>query len=97
MVSARSFRRDKKFRKDARKEAGKRETKYSRSGFVSLLPKVANINASDYTIVYGILKKKHVRTKKLNIPFFSKVALRGIVEQLTMMGYKTELHLIEKC
>ncbi|WP_170909639.1 TIGR04141 family sporadically distributed protein [Janthinobacterium sp. TND4EL3] len=51
-----------------------------------MLPKVANINPSDYTIVYGILKKKHARTKKLNIPFFSKVTLRGIVEQLTMMG-----------
>ncbi len=97
LVSAQSFRLDKKFRKDARKEAGKRETKHARSGFVALLPKVANINPSDYTIVYGILKKKHARTKKLNIPFFSKVALRGIVEQLTMMGYKTELHLIEKC
>lgn len=97
LVSAQSFRRDKKFRKDARREARKREAKHSRSGFVELLPKVANINASDYTIVYGILKKKHMRTKKLNLPFFSKVALRGIVEQLTMMGYRTELHLIEKC
>jgi len=96
LISAQSFRRDKKFRKDARREAKKRETKHSRSGFVALLPKVANISASDYTIVFGILKKKHVRSKQLNIPFFSKVALRAIVEQLTMMGYKTELHLIEK-
>lgn len=97
LVSAQSFRRDKEFRKDARKEAGRRETTHSRSGFVNLLPTVANINASDYTIVYGILKKRHVRTKKRNISFVSKVALLGTVEQLTMMGYKTELHLTEKC
>ncbi|GGX08633.1 DUF6119 family protein [Undibacterium macrobrachii] len=96
LVSAQSFRLDSKFRKDARREAGKRETKHARSGFVNLLPKVANINPSDFTIVYGVLKKMNARTKKLNIPFFSKVALRGVVEQLTMMGYKTELHLIEK-
>lgn len=96
LVSAQSFRLDKKYRKDARKEATARETKHARTGFVDLLPKVASINPSDYTVVYGILKKKHAHTKKLGIPFFSKVALRGIVEQLTMMGYNTELHLIEK-
>ncbi len=96
LVSAQSLMSDRQFRKQVRKAAGEREKLHGRMGFVHLLPTEKKIDPAELTIVYGILKKKHTRSKKLNIPFFSKVALRATVRQLTMMGYHTELHLIEK-
>ncbi len=96
LVSAQSLMHDSVFRQGVRKVTNDREKIHCRSGFVGMLPTAAKITPSEYTVVYGILKKKNTITKKLSIPFFSKVALRGTAEQLMMMGYKTELHLIEK-
>jgi hypothetical protein len=35
-------------------------------------------------------------TKSLALPFFSKVALRAVADRLDLMGFRVELHLIEK-
>ena len=32
----------------------------------------------------------------LGIPFFSKISLRAIADRIELMGYKVEVHLIEK-
>lgn len=87
---------DSKFRTGFRDAAKKREADYGRSGFVALLPTAAKITPSEYAVVYGVLKPKSKRTGHLNLPFFSKVALRAAAERITLMGFPVELHLIEK-
>jgi len=96
LVSAEALRRDSTVRTKFRKVAGQREAEYGRSGFVALLPTAARIVPADWTVVLGVLKKKGVRTGTLDLPFFSKVALRAAADRISLMGYQVELHLIEK-
>lgn len=96
LVSAEALRRDSTVRTKFRKVAGQRETEYGRSGFAVLLPTAARIVPSDWTVVFGVLKKKGVRSGNLDLPFFSKVALRAAADRISLMGYQVELHLIEK-
>jgi len=96
MVSAETLRRDATARGKFRKVAAKRETDFSRTGFVALLPTTARIVPSEWTVMFGVLKEKGKRSGALSLPFFSKVALRTAADRITLMGYEVELHLIEK-
>lgn len=96
LVSAEALRRDSTVRTKFRKVARQRETEYSRSGFIALLPTAVRIVPAEWTVVFGVLKKKGARSGTLDLPFFSKVALRAAAERISLMGYQVELHLIEK-
>jgi len=96
LVSAETLQRDSAFRTGFRKVAKARESLYSRSGFTVQLPSASKINTSKFTVVYGVLKKRNKKTGLVSLPFFSKVALRAAAARITMMGYRVELHLIEK-
>lgn len=96
LVSAEALRRDSTVRKKFRKVAGQRETEYGRTGFVALLPTAARIVPAEWTVVFGVLKPKGIRSGMLDLPFFSKVALRAAADRISLMGYQVELHLIEK-
>jgi len=96
LVSAEALRRDSTVRTKFRRLAGQRETECGRTGFVALLPTAARIVPADWTVVFGVLKKKGVRSRMLDLPFFSKVALRAAADRISLMGYQVELHLIEK-
>jgi len=96
VVSAETLRRDATARTKFRKVAAKRETDFSRTGFVAQLPTTARIVPSEWTVVFGVLKEKGKRSGALSLPFFSKVALRTAADRITLMGYEVELHLIEK-
>lgn len=95
LVSAETLRRDSDFRKEFRRVTKDREAKFGRTGFSSQLP-ARKFDPSKFTVVYAVLKKRGKLSGKLNLPFFSKVALRAAAERISMMGYKVELHLIEK-
>jgi uncharacterized protein (TIGR04141 family) len=97
LVSAETLKRDSVFRNGFRRVARTREHEHTRTGFVAQLPTGARIVPSNYTVVYGVLKKRGTRSGNLDIPFFSKVALRAAADRISLMGYNVELHLIEKC
>jgi uncharacterized protein (TIGR04141 family) len=97
VVSAEAFVRDEKFRRDLRAAAQDRQRKAKKGGFDKLLPDGrSKPTPSDFTVVYGILRGRHKKTKKLGIPFFSKISLRAIADRIELMGYRVEVHLIEK-
>ena len=97
LVSTQSFVSDAKFRADFRKAIGARERKYSRSGFAALIPDGrTKPMPTDFTIVFGIMRHAGARSKTLDLPFFSKIALRAVAQRLALMGFTVELHLIAK-
>ena len=97
VVSAESFVRDPKFRSDLRREAIARQKAGKKTDFEKLLPDGrSKPNPEDYSVVFGIMRARNMRTKLLTLPFFSKVSLRPIAARLTLMGFPVELHLIEK-
>lgn len=97
MVSAKSFVRDEKFRVDLRKATQKRQRKFKKTGFDTLLPDGRSKPVpSDYTVVYGIMRHRYVKTGVISIPFFSKVSLRSVAERIRLMGYTVEVHLVER-
>lgn len=97
VVSAESFVRDETFRKGLRREAIKRQKKYKKKGFETLLPDGrSKPTPSDYTVVFGVMRGRHKKTKDLSLPFFSKVSLRAVADRIRLMGYPVEVHLIEK-
>lgn len=96
LVSAEALRRDSTVRTKFRRVADQRETEFSRNGFVGLLPTATRILPAEWTVVFGVLKKKGVRSGTLDLPFFSKVSLRAAADRISLMGYQVELHLIEK-
>jgi uncharacterized protein (TIGR04141 family) len=98
VVAGELFVSDVSFRTKLRAEIRKREKKYGRTGFVSLIPeaRIPRPSSRGDTIIYGILRHKLKGSRKLDLPFFSKVSLRPAVQRLTMLGYRVELHLIEK-
>src|SRR5665647_2799365 len=97
VVSAEAFVRDEKFRRDFRAAAKTRQKKFKKSGFDKILPDGRSRPApSDFTVVFGIMRSRHKKSGKLGIPFFSKVSLRAIAGRIQLMGYKVEVHLVEK-
>ena len=54
----------------------------------------SSFNATDYTIIIGIINKYHEERPK--IPFFSKVSLRYTINSIKNMGYKVQLKNIKK-
>lgn len=97
IVSAEAFIRDEKFRVDLREEVKKRQSKSKKKGFELLLPDGRSKPiTSDYKVVYGIMRHMPRKTKKLSLPFFSKISLKTAADRLRLMAYNVELHLIEK-
>jgi uncharacterized protein (TIGR04141 family) len=97
VVSAESFVRDDKFRKDLRKAAKRRQRQSGKSGFDALLPDGRSKPLpSDFTVVFGIMRSRYKKSGNLEIPFFSKISLRAIAERIQLMGFKVEVHLVEK-
>ena len=47
-----------------------------------------NIDTRNFKIIFGILTKIQ---SKINLPFFSKVALKNVVSRLRALGYQTYL------
>jgi uncharacterized protein (TIGR04141 family) len=97
LVSAESFIRDDKFRRDLRKAVQRRQRRARKSGFDKLLPDGRSRPVpSDYTVVFGIMRSRYRKSAALSIPFFSKISLRAISDRIELMGFKVEVHLIEK-
>lgn len=97
MVSAESFVRDDVFRKSIRDMAIKRQKKAGKKRFEALLPDGRSKPvATEYKVIYGIMRHPYQRTKKLGLPFFSKVSVRAAANRIQLMGYTVEVHLIEK-
>jgi len=97
VVSAEAFVRDEKFRKDFRAAAKRRQKKFKKSGFDKLLPDGrSRPNPSDFTVVFGIMRSRYKKSSTLGIPFFSKISLRAIANHIELMGFKVEVHLVEK-
>lgn len=97
VVSAESFVRDEVFRKSIRDNALKRQKKAGKKGFEALLPDGRSKPVvAEYRVVYGIMRHPYQRSKKLGLPFFSKVSLRAAANRVQLMGYAVEVQLIEK-
>jgi uncharacterized protein (TIGR04141 family) len=97
VVSAEAFVMDEKFRKDMRLEVQSRQKKYKKAGFEKLLPDGRSKPVpSEFTVVYGVMRSRNKRSATLGLPFFSKISLRAIAVRIELMGYKVEVHLIEK-
>lgn len=97
LVSAESFVRDGKFRSDFRRAVTKREIKYQKNGFLALIPDGrTRPTPSQFKVIYGVMRHAGKRSKTVDLPFFSKVALRAAAERIELMGFEVELHLIEK-
>lgn len=97
LVSAEALVGDEIFRKGFRAAAKKREKKFSKSGFQTLLPDARSKFApSEYAVVLGVMRHPYVADGKLGLPFFSKVAVRAAADRIRLMGFPVELHLIEK-
>ncbi|MDR6710155.1 uncharacterized protein (TIGR04141 family) [Novosphingobium sp. 1748] len=98
VVSAESFVRDATFRNEMRTKALKRQKETKKKGFESVLPdgRQKKPTTSEYRIVYGIMRHAYKCSKKLGLPFFSKVSLRSAAQRLELMGFTVEVHLIEK-
>jgi uncharacterized protein (TIGR04141 family) len=96
-VSAEAFVRDEKFRKDLRAATKRRQKKFQKTGFDKLLPDGrTKPTPSDFTVVFGIMRGRSRQSGALSIPFFSKISLRAVADRITLMGFKVEVHLIEK-
>jgi len=97
LVSGDAFVSDRNFVSSLRSEVKKRQDKVGRDGFHSLLPTArGRPRAQDFVVIYGILRRRNMRSGKLDLPFFSKVSLRPIAAQLKKFGFEVEIHLIEK-
>jgi uncharacterized protein (TIGR04141 family) len=97
VVAAEAFIRDEKFRKDLRAAAKRRQRKFKKSGFEKLIPDGrSKPMPSDFGVVFGIMRSRYRKSATLGIPFFSKISLRAVADRIELMGYKVEVHLIEK-
>jgi uncharacterized protein (TIGR04141 family) len=96
VVGSESFLRDEGFRRAALNHVRKRQKETSKAGFDVLLPTPAKRpSTSDFTIIYGIMRAPYKKTKKLDLPFFSKVSLRAAAQRLEDLGFGVEVQLIE--
>jgi uncharacterized protein (TIGR04141 family) len=90
---------DATFRNGVRRQARRREREIPiKAGFEELLPpgRQGRVDTTAYTVIYGILRRRNLRTATLDIPFFSKVSLQAPASLLAKYGYGVEMHLIEK-
>lgn len=79
LVSTQSFVSDAKFRSDFRKALRARERRYRRVGFAALIPDGRTKPVpGDFTIVFGVMRHANKKSKALDLPFFSKIALRAL-------------------
>lgn len=96
VVGSESFLRDEGFRRAALKNVRKRQKETSKAGFDVLLPTPAKRPSTNkFTVVYGIMRVPYKKTKKLGLPFFSKVSLRVAAQRLEDLGFNVEVQLIE--
>jgi len=85
------------FRDKFIKEAKKREAKHKKSGFSGLLPpKSASPDPGQFTVVFGVMRAKSKKSGQLDVPFFSKVAMRPALTAIRLMNYKVYVEIIEK-
>lgn len=97
LVSAESFLRDEVFRKAFRDSAIERQKSFKKAGFEKTLPDGrSKPNASEYKVIFGVMRHRYTKSNKLGLPFFSKVSLRAVASRIQLMGYTVEVHLIEK-
>lgn len=97
LVSATSLIEDEKFRKDLIKVTKQAQKETNKSNFDSLLPKPAGkVDAASYIVVFGILKEAGRKSGTVDIPFFSKIALKTIAQRISSMSFDVEVHLIQK-
>ena len=97
VVSAESFVRDATFRNSLRSHVVKRQKKTGKQNFQSILPDGRSKPVpNDYTVVFGIMRSAYKKSGTLGLPFFSKVSLRPIAQRIELMGFKVEVHLIQK-
>lgn len=97
VVSCEAFVRDGNFRKKFKAEAVKREKKFARTGFASLLPNAnQRPRPNEFPVIFGIMRSPKGKTQSLDPPFFSKVSVRTIAARIDSMGFPVEVHLIEK-
>ncbi|MBO1041984.1 DUF6119 family protein [Brucella pituitosa] len=90
---------DARFRNGVRRQARLRQAALPvKEGFENLLPpgRQGRVDTSAYTVVYGILRDRYQLSRRLDIPFFSKVSLQAPAALLAKFGYSVEVHLIEK-
>lgn len=46
--------------------------------------------------MFGIMRGRYRKSAALGIPFFSKISLRAVTDRIELMGYRVEVHPIEK-
>ncbi|MFK8399918.1 DUF6119 family protein [Pseudomonas sp. BGr12] len=91
IVSAEALVSDQEFRKSLRKVVRQR-----RPGSLALLPAIqGKVARSDYTVVYGIMRKPY-KDGSLDLPFFSKVSLQAAAERLEQLDIPMALEIIAK-
>lgn len=92
LVSANGFINDETFRDKLRQCVSSQ----GGTAFLPLLPdKGDTVVSSEYTVVYGIMRKPY-KNGSLGIPFFSKVSFRSVATQLKNMGFQVKVNLIKK-
>lgn len=91
VVSAEALVSDADFRKKLRVVVQER-----RRSMLALLPIAdARVRRSDYTVVYGIMRKPY-RNGDLDLPFFSKVSLQATVDRIDQLDIPVALEIIAK-
>lgn len=96
LVSAEALVRDRTARLGFRRAIRDREAQYARGSFRQLAPRAERMDADQYPIVFGVMRKPGMRSGRLDLPFFSKVALLATTRRLHLMGFNVQLHLIQK-
>ncbi|SYZ51179.1 hypothetical protein CPBF367_05770 [Xanthomonas arboricola pv. juglandis] len=88
---------DASFREQFIKETKNREAIYKRSGFSIVLPKSKIIpDPTKFSIVFGVMRTRNKRDNSLDIPFFSKVAMKPSLSAIRLMNFKVFVEIIEK-
>ena len=95
-VSAEALVRDSAARRGFRRAIRDREAHYGRGNFRQLAPRIERMDAGQYPIVFGVMRKPGKRSGTVDLPFFSKVALLATTRRLQLMGFNVYLHLIQK-
>jgi len=95
-VSAEALVRDRAARLGFRRVVRDREAQYGRANFRQLAPRPERMDAAQYPIVFGVMRRPGKLSGTVDLPFFSKVALLATTRRLQLMGFSVQLHLIQK-
>lgn len=88
---------DASFREQFIKEAKNREVNHKKEGFSTLLPKKKTVpDPTKFSIIFGVMRPKNKRDGSLDIPFFSKVAMKPALSAIRLMNFKVFVEIIEK-